>query len=129
MESVLPPADSDGSGSYSGRQVQDAAYRAAYKEQEKKLGADLDPKTKLFSRLAYSQTRQRSFAGLPKQIRPTNRCLACGKGRWCCKRPGFHTVEEQFHEAVFTHASTSPNLQIIASLDVARRQMELEGYE
>ena len=38
-------------------------------------------------------------------------------------------VEEQFHEAVFTHASTSPNLQIIASLDVARRQMELEGYE
>jgi len=38
-------------------------------------------------------------------------------------------VEEQFHEAVFTHASTSPNLQIIASLDLARRQMELEGYE
>src|SRR5215813_11033759 len=40
----------------------------------------------------------------------------------------FHTVEAQFHEAVFTHASTSPNQQIIASLDVARRQMELEGY-
>jgi arginine decarboxylase len=45
------------------------------------------------------------------------------------KDPDFHAVEEQFHEAVFTHASTSPNLQIIASLDVARRQMELEGYE
>ncbi len=41
----------------------------------------------------------------------------------------FHTVEAQFHEAVFTHASTSPNQQLIASLDVARRQMELEGYE
>lgn len=40
----------------------------------------------------------------------------------------FNDVEAQFHEAVFTHASTSPNLQIIASLDVARRQMELEGY-
>ena len=37
-------------------------------------------------------------------------------------------VESQFHEAVFTHASTSPNQQLIASLDVARRQMELEGY-
>ena len=37
-------------------------------------------------------------------------------------------VEAQFHEAVFTHASTSPNQQLIASLDVARRQMELEGY-
>ena len=41
----------------------------------------------------------------------------------------FRDVEAQFHEAVFTHASTSPNQQLIASLDVARRQMELEGYE
>jgi arginine decarboxylase len=40
----------------------------------------------------------------------------------------FHGVESQFREAVFTHASTSPNQQLIASLDVARRQMELEGY-
>jgi arginine decarboxylase len=40
----------------------------------------------------------------------------------------FRSVESQFHEAVFTHASTSPNQQLIASLDVARRQMELEGY-
>ncbi|MEP9375891.1 decarboxylase [Aquabacter sp. CN5-332] len=40
----------------------------------------------------------------------------------------FSHVESQFHEAVFTHASTSPNQQLIASLDVARRQMELEGY-
>lgn len=40
----------------------------------------------------------------------------------------FGKVEAQFHEAVFTHASTSPNQQLIASLDVARRQMELEGY-
>ena len=45
-----------------------------------------------------------------------------------CKDVDFHTVESQFHEAVFTHASTSPNQQLIASLDVARRQMELEGY-
>jgi arginine decarboxylase len=45
------------------------------------------------------------------------------------KDQDYHTVEEQFHEAIFTHASTSPNLQIIASIDVARRQMELEGYE
>ncbi|MFL6718347.1 MAG: decarboxylase [Burkholderiaceae bacterium] len=41
----------------------------------------------------------------------------------------FHTVEPQFKEAFFTHTSTSPNLQIIASIDLARRQMELEGYE
>jgi arginine decarboxylase len=41
----------------------------------------------------------------------------------------FHTIEASFEEAFFTHTSTSPNLQIIASIDVARRQMELEGYE
>jgi arginine decarboxylase len=41
----------------------------------------------------------------------------------------FHLVEGVFEEAFFTHTSTSPNQQIIASLDVARRQMELEGYE
>jgi arginine decarboxylase len=41
----------------------------------------------------------------------------------------FHQVEGPFEEAFFTHTSTSPNQQLIASLDVARRQMELEGYE
>ena len=41
----------------------------------------------------------------------------------------FSSVEASFKEAFFTHTSTSPNLQIIASLDVARRQMEFEGYE
>ncbi|MBL8858308.1 MAG: ornithine decarboxylase [Planctomycetes bacterium] len=34
-----------------------------------------------------------------------------------------------FHEAYMTHTSTSPNYQILASLDVGRRQLELEGYE
>src|SRR6478672_1640482 len=38
-------------------------------------------------------------------------------------------VSEPFSEAFLTHTSTSPNLQIIASLDLARRQMELEGYD
>jgi len=40
----------------------------------------------------------------------------------------FHHVEGPFEEAFFAHTSTSPNLQLIASLDLARRQMELEGY-
>ncbi len=37
--------------------------------------------------------------------------------------------EEAFHEAFMTHTSTSPNYQILASLDVGRRQVELEGFE
>ncbi len=38
-------------------------------------------------------------------------------------------VEQAFREAYMTHTSTSPNYQIIASLDVGRRQVELEGFE
>jgi arginine decarboxylase len=38
-------------------------------------------------------------------------------------------VEESFHEAYMTHTSTSPNYQILASLDIGRRQAALEGYE
>ncbi|MCA8978839.1 MAG: aminotransferase class I/II-fold pyridoxal phosphate-dependent enzyme [Planctomycetes bacterium] len=38
-------------------------------------------------------------------------------------------AHDAFHEAYMTHTSTSPNYQILASLDVGRRQLELEGYE
>lgn len=34
-----------------------------------------------------------------------------------------------FREAYMTHTSTSPNYQIVASLDAGRRQVELEGFE
>ncbi len=38
-------------------------------------------------------------------------------------------VEATFHEAYMTHTSTSPNYQILASLDLGRRQAALEGFE
>jgi Orn/Lys/Arg decarboxylase, major domain len=38
-------------------------------------------------------------------------------------------VEDTFHEAYITHTSTSPNYQILASLDLGRRQAALEGFE
>jgi arginine decarboxylase len=37
--------------------------------------------------------------------------------------------EDAFHEAYMTHISTSPNYQILASLDVGRRQVQFEGFE
>ncbi|MEM7562688.1 MAG: ornithine decarboxylase, partial [Pseudomonadota bacterium] len=40
-----------------------------------------------------------------------------------------HKVQEPFNEAFMTHTSTSPNYQILASLDIGRRQVELEGFE
>ncbi|WP_339789336.1 ornithine decarboxylase [uncultured Imperialibacter sp.] len=38
-------------------------------------------------------------------------------------------AETSFHEAYMTHTSTSANYQILASLDVGRRQVSFEGYE
>lgn len=38
-------------------------------------------------------------------------------------------AENSFLEAYMTHTSTSPNYQILASLDVGRRQVQFEGYE
>jgi arginine decarboxylase len=38
-------------------------------------------------------------------------------------------VAEAFHEAYMAHTSTSPNYQILASLDLGRRQVALEGME
>jgi arginine/lysine/ornithine decarboxylase len=40
-----------------------------------------------------------------------------------------HRNEEAFREAYMTHTSTSPNYQVLASMDVGRRQVELEGFE
>lgn len=52
-----------------------------------------------------------------------------------CFRQGsmIHILDEKYNQACFldayyTHTSTSPNYQILASLDMARSQMALEGY-
>ncbi|MGD9842240.1 MAG: aminotransferase class I/II-fold pyridoxal phosphate-dependent enzyme [Steroidobacteraceae bacterium] len=41
----------------------------------------------------------------------------------------YSKVEGAFRDAYMTHTSTSPNYQILASLDLGRRQVELEGFE
>ncbi len=112
------------------KKFQDPAYRAAYAEQAKKLGSDLDASDKrlLETRLIPNPDKVRLRVYQTNSTHKSMSCLRQGS-MVLVKDQDYHTVEEQFHEAVFTHASTSPNLQIIASIDVARRQMELEGYE
>jgi arginine decarboxylase len=112
------------------KKFKDPAYRTAYEAQEKKLGADLkaDEKTLLGTRLLANPDKVRLRVYQTNSTHKSMSCLRQGS-MVLVKDQDYHTVEEQFHEAVFTHASTSPNLQIIATLDVARRQMELEGYE
>src|SRR5438477_2592024 len=110
------------------RKFKDPAYHRAYEEQKKKLGANPTDEALLETRLLANPEKVRLRVYQTNSTHKSMSCLRQGS-MVLVKDPDYHTVEEQFHEAVFTHASTSPNLQIIASLDVARRQMELEGYE
>lgn len=112
------------------KKFKDPAYRAAYAEQAKTFGDDLDPRNEalLDTRLLPNPDKVHLRVYQTNSTHKSMSALRQGS-MVLVKDQDYHTVEEQFHEAVFTHASTSPNLQIIASLDVARRQMELEGYE
>ena len=99
----------------------------AFEKQQAALGKNPSRKTLLETRLVPDPRKIRLRV---YQTNSTHKSMsAIRQGSMILvKDVDFAEVEAQFHEAVFTHASTSPNQQIIASLDVARRQMELEGY-
>lgn len=100
---------------------------AAYEAQQLQLGANPSEETLLNTRLVPDprQVRLRVY-----QTNSTHKSMsAIRQGSMVLVRDvDFESIEPQLHEAIFTHATTSPNQQLIASLDLARRQMELEGY-
>ncbi len=106
-----------------------AAYRAEYAEFKKKHGK-LDPKgAKLLDTHLLPDpdaVKLRVYA-----TTSTHKSLSCFRqGSYIMVNDDcWESTQGPFKEAFFTHTSTSPNLQLIASLDVARRQAELEGYE
>jgi len=108
----------------------DPASLEAYKKQAKELGEDLDPKDPrlLKRRLVPDPRKMRIRVYQTTSVHKSMSCLRQGSVV-SVKDEDYSKHISGFHEAVFIHASTSPNAQIIASLDVARRQMELEGYE
>jgi arginine decarboxylase len=108
----------------------DPAYLERYLAQEKSLGADLDPEDErvLTTRLIPDPRKAKLRVYQTNSTHKSMSALRQGSMVLVADED-FARHEQAFKEAVFTHASTSPNLQIIASLDVARRQMELEGYE
>src|SRR5438270_12895244 len=106
-----------------------AAYRAEYAEFKKKHGK-IDPKD---AKLLHTHllpdpdaVKIRVYA-----TTSTHKSLSCFRqGSYIMVNDDcWESTEASFKEAFFAHTSTSPNLQLIASLDVARRQAELEGYE
>ena len=100
---------------------------AEYEKQQAELGANPSDDILLNTRLVPDPRKVKLRVYQTNSTHKSMSALRQGS-MLLVKDVEFHTVEAQFHEAVFTHASTSPNQQLIASLDVARRQMELEGY-
>ena len=102
----------------------------SYQAQAAELGEDLDPKDpRLLERhLVPDPRKMRIRAYETDSVHKSMSCLRQGSIVAVRDEDYNHHVSA-FREAVFIHASTSPNAQIIASMDVARRQMELEGYE
>lgn len=100
---------------------------ADYEKQRSELGDNPSDETLLSTRLIPDP---RTIKIRVYQTHSTHKSMSALRqgSMLLVKDVDFGKVEAQFHEAVFTHASTSPNQQLIASLDVARRQMELEGY-
>jgi len=100
---------------------------AAYEAQQKALGDKPSAETLLKTRLVPDPRKVRLRV---YQTNSTHKSMsAIRQGSMVLvKDVDYGPIAAQFREAVFTHASTSPNQQLIASLDVARRQMELEGY-
>ena len=103
---------------------------AAWKAQAAELGEELDPKDGrlLDRRLVPDPRKIRIRVYETDSVHKSMSALRQGSIVAVRDEDYSHHVSA-FREAVFIHASTSPNAQIIASLDVARRQMELEGYE
>ncbi|TVO63668.1 aminotransferase class I/II-fold pyridoxal phosphate-dependent enzyme [Denitromonas ohlonensis] len=103
-------------------------YRAAYAKYAEKM-ADADDETLLKTRLMPDPDKVRVRVYACQSTHKTLTSLRQGSMIHVHDQDFKDEVEQAFHEAYMTHTSTSPNYQIIASLDIGRRQVELEGFE
>ena len=103
------------------------AHAAAYEAQQKELEGASDEVLLNTRLIAPPASRVRVYA--TQSTHKTLTSLRQGSMIHVSDQDFKGEVEQSFHEAYMTHTSTSPNYQIIASLDVGRRQVELEGFE
>ncbi len=110
-----------------------AAHASAYEEQRARLfdpvtGVPRDDEAWLSERLLPApDARIRVYA--TQSTHKTLTALRQGSMIHVYDQDWALEAEYAFHEAFMTHTSTSPNYQILASLDLGRRQVELEGFE
>ena len=113
--------------------LRSSAHAAAYEEQRARLfdpetGAPRDDEAWLSERLIPAPgARVRVYA--TQSTHKTLTALRQGSMIHVYDQDWALEAEYAFHEAFMTHTSTSPNYQILASLDLGRRQVELEGFE
>ena len=105
-----------------------ADYRKAWEEHREAVAA-MDDEALLSERLMPDPDKVRVRVYSTQSTHKTLTSLRQGSMIHVHDQDFKGQVEQAFHEAYMTHTSTSPNYQIIASLDVGRRQVELEGFE
>ena len=103
-------------------------YRAAYRQHAARMEA-AGENAPLAERLMPDPSRVRIRVYATQSTHKTLTALRQGSMIHIHDQDFKGEVEQAFREAYMTHTSTSPNYQIIASLDVGRRQVELEGFE
>ena len=101
-------------------------YRAQY---EASLPRDESTEALLSRRLSPDPARARVRVYSTQSTHKTLTALRQGSMIHVYDQDFALKVQEGFHEAYMAHTSTSPNYQILASLDLGRRQAELEGFE
>ncbi len=101
--------------------LRDPASVAAHEKQRAELGGNPSDEALLAARLIPDprQVRLRVY-----QTNSTHKSMSAIRqgSMLLVKDVDFHTVEAQFHEAVFTHASTSPNRSSSRAATSAPRQ-------
>jgi arginine decarboxylase len=112
--------------------LKSSAHAAAYREQQRILfaedGTPAPDEVWLNERLVPSpDARIRVYAS--HSTHKTLTSLRQGSMIHVYDQDWVREAEDPFHEAYMTHTTTSPNYQILTSLDLGRRQVELEGFE
>ncbi|WP_231639285.1 aminotransferase class I/II-fold pyridoxal phosphate-dependent enzyme [Mycobacterium sp. Marseille-P9652] len=112
------------------QRLQDPEYRRRY-EDELTGGSGTEPSDDelLNRRLVPDPAKARVRVYATQSTHKTLTALRQGSMIHVFDQDFDQKVAEPFHEAYMAHTSTSPNYQILASLDLGRRQVALEGVE
>ena len=111
-------------------QLRQPEYRERYQRYAEELAAeDPDDAALLGRELLPDPARARVRVYATQSTHKTLTSLRQGSMVHVFDQDFAQKVEETFHEAYMAHTSTSPNYQILASLDLGRRQAALEGFE